>query len=76
MNTIGVIGLGYVGTAVNEGFKSINKVVTYDINKNCTESSIQDVVTKAQIIFICVPTPMNSDGTCNIDIVQIGRAHV
>jgi UDPglucose 6-dehydrogenase len=70
MNTIGVIGLGYVGTAVKEGFKSINNVVTYDINKDCTESSIQDVVIKAQIIFICVPTPMNGDGTCNIDIVR------
>jgi UDPglucose 6-dehydrogenase len=70
MNTIGVIGLGYVGTAVREGFKSINKVVTYDINKECTENSIQGVVSKAQIIFICVPTPMNSDGTCNINIVR------
>lgn len=68
--TIGVIGLGYVGTAVQKGFESIKKVVTYDIAKNCTESSLSDVARKAQIIFVCVPTPMNTDGTCNTDIVE------
>ena len=68
MKTIGVIGLGYVGTAVQKGFESTNNVVTYDITKECTETSVQGVLSKAQIIFICVPTPMNADGTCNIDI--------
>jgi UDPglucose 6-dehydrogenase len=70
MKAIGVIGLGYVGTAVQKGFESIVNVVTYDIAKECTETSIQGVLSKAQIIFICVPTPMNVDGTCNIDIVR------
>lgn len=68
--TIGVVGLGFVGTAVVKGFETIKNVVTYDIQKECTESSISDVVRKAQIIFVCVPTPMNSDGTCNTDIVE------
>lgn len=70
MNTVGVIGLGYVGTAVQKGFETIKKVVTYDIQKECTEKSISDVVEQAQIVFICVPTPMNRDGTCNIEIVR------
>lgn len=70
MNTIGVIGLGYVGTAVKTGFEKNNRVVTFDIQKECTENSIMGVAQKAQIIFICVPTPMNTDGTCNIDIVN------
>ena len=69
MNTIGVIGLGYVGMAVQKGLESINTVVTYDIVKECTETSITDLTKKAHIIFICVPTPMNTDGTCNTDIV-------
>lgn len=68
--TVGVIGLGFVGTAVVKGFETIKDVVTYDIQKECTETSISDVVRKAQIIFVCVPTPMNSDGTCNISIVE------
>ena len=70
MKTIGVIGLGYVGTAVQKGFESVVNVVTYDIAKECTEISVQGVLSKAQIIFICVPTPMNKDGTCNVDIVR------
>ena len=68
--TVGVIGLGYVGTAVLKGFESIKNVATYDIVKECTESSISDVVRKAQVIFVCVPTPMNPDGTCNTQIVE------
>jgi UDPglucose 6-dehydrogenase len=70
MKTIGVIGLGYVGTAVQKGFETIANVVTYDISKECTETSVQGVLSKSQIIFICVPTPMNADGTCNVDIVR------
>ncbi len=70
MKTIGVIGLGYVGTAVQKGFESTNNVVTYDTVKTCTETSVQSVLSKAQIIFVCVPTPMNTDGTCNTDIVR------
>lgn len=68
--TVGVIGLGFVGTAVVKGFETIKSVVTYDIQKECTETSISDVVRKAEIIFVCVPTPMNLDGTCNTSIVE------
>jgi nucleotide sugar dehydrogenase len=69
-SSIGVIGLGYVGTAVQKGFETIRNVVTFDIAKECNTSSIQDVVAKSRIIFICVPTPMNPDGSCNISIVS------
>ena len=70
VETVGVIGLGFVGTAVQKGFESTHKVITYDIQKHCTEKSITDVVKTAQVTFICVPTPMNSDGTCNTSIVE------
>lgn len=70
MNKIGVIGLGYVGTAVQKGFESTHTVLTYDIAKECTEDSVSSLAKKVGIIFICVPTPMNLDGTCNTDIVE------
>ena len=70
MVNVGVIGLGYVGTAVLKGFETITKVFTYDIAKECTEQTIGDVVKKSSVIFICVPTPMNLDGTCNTRIVE------
>lgn len=68
---IGVVGLGYVGTAVQMGFESTYiSVYTYDIQQECTEPDIASLVHKSEIIFICVPTPMNIDGTCNTDIVE------
>ena len=70
MNKIGVVGLGYVGTAVQKGFESIRRVATYDITKECNTISIEDLVMQSQIIFICVPTPMNTNGACNVDIVK------
>lgn len=70
MVNVGVIGLGYVGTAVLKGFETITKVHTYDIAKECTEKSISEVVNKSAVVFICVPTPMNPDGTCNTSIVE------
>tara|TARA_A100001515_G_scaffold107907_1_gene88735 strand:- start:334 stop:1161 length:828 start_codon:yes stop_codon:yes gene_type:complete len=70
MKTIGVIGQGFVGEAVNEGMRSYYKVETYDKFKDSTCESIQNLCEKAKIIFVCVPTPMNSDGVCNTDIVK------
>lgn len=70
MTKIGVVGLGYVGTAVQKGFEPTHDVITYDIVKSCSESSISELAKKTSIIFICVPTPMNIDGTCNTSIVE------
>lgn len=87
MNTIGIIGKGFVGNAVFEGMKHAFNIACYDkasglhlYNKETNtvivsnESSIEDGM-KAVIdysngpVFICLPTPMNSDGSCNTDIV-------
>lgn len=70
MNKIGVVGLGYVGTAVQKGFESTHNVLTYDIAKECTETSVAALANKVDVVFICVPTPMNPDGTCNTTIVE------
>lgn len=70
MIKVGVIGLGYVGEAVLRGFERSHKVHTFDIAKQSTETSTSEVSQKADVIFICVPTPMNKDGSANIDIVR------
>jgi len=67
---IGVIGNGFVGTAIIEGFSNKIKVETYDKNKPSTCNSIADLCSKARLLFVCVPTPMNRDGSCNTDIVE------
>ena len=68
---IGIIGLGYVGSAIQEVMKNHYDLLTYDINKDCNCNSIADMINgpEEKVIFICVPTPMNIDGSCNIDTV-------
>ena len=70
--TIGIVGQGYVGTAIKLGFQDHYKVVTYDkfdLGKS-THSKISDIVEEAKVIFVCVPTPMRQDGTCYTGIVE------
>jgi UDPglucose 6-dehydrogenase len=68
MKTIGIIGQGFVGSAVNAGMQSTFNVLTYD--KYLTEktnSTPEEIVEQSKIIFVCVPTPMN---------VQTGEAYL
>ena len=68
---IGIVGQGYVGTAVRAVFQKHYDVSTYDINTELsTYDTLQELVTKSDIVFVCVPTPMNRDGSCNTDIVE------
>ena len=70
MNNIGIVGQGFVGNAIYQKFSEFYKVFTYDIDEYKCNSSLEKVVTKADVIFICLPTPMNKNGSCNVDIVE------
>ena len=72
MIQIGIVGQGFVGNAIKEGFKNNFEVLTYDkyldSKSNCT---LEEMVEKCSIIFSCVPTPMDmSTGEASIDIVK------
>ena len=67
---IGIVGQGFVGTAVNEGLKPKFNVETYDIAKNSTCSDLKGICEKSDILFVCLPTPMNKDGSCATFIVE------
>jgi len=67
---IGIIGQGFVGNAVYQKFKDFYNVLTYDIKSDICNSNIKNIKNKCKIIFICLPTPMNNDGSCNISIVE------
>ena len=67
---IGIIGQGFVGTAVYEGLKNFFDIETFDINKKSTCNSIEEVCNKSDITFVCLPTPMKKDGSCYIGIVE------
>lgn len=84
--TIGVIGTGFVGTAVIEGMKQCFQIISYDKKdsfitnileadfgqrfKTETDIPFECVVANADgPIFVCVPTPMKDDGSCDCSIV-------
>jgi len=67
-NKIGIIGSGFVGSAVEIGFQQAANTITYD--KFECSCSLNRVVDESDIIFICVPTPMSADGSCDVSIVE------
>ena len=71
-NSIGIIGQGFVGTAIREGMKKDFNVETYDkfLTERSTCRSLQEVCEKAKIIFTCLPTPMKRDGSCDLSVLE------
>lgn len=67
---IGIIGKGYVGGAIYENFKDCFLVEVYDTDESKRTKSLEDLVEWAQILFVCVPTPMSNSGACDYSIVE------
>jgi len=67
---IGIIGQGFVGTAVNEGLKQHFPIETYDIAKDSTCKSIDELAIKSDVVFVCLPTPMRENGECYLGILE------
>ena len=69
---IGIVGQGFVGTAIKEGLNHLFNMQTYDKFKKeaSTCASLQELSKKVEMLFICLPTPMNKDGSCNLSIIE------
>lgn len=67
--TVGQLGYGYIGQAVEALFKDHCKVLINDKFKPGTDS-LADVVLNSQVIFVAVPTPMKASGECHTEIVE------
>ena len=68
---LGIVGQGFVGLALKAGFEKHYEIETYDkyeVDKSTCD--LADLVAKCKVIFVCVPTPMNLDGSCHTDIVE------
>lgn len=64
---IGVVGKGVIGSALIYGFQKLgHKINVHDIILN---TKISDLL-ECEIVYICVPTPENEDGSCNTSIVE------
>jgi len=94
MKTIGIVGKGFVGTAVFEGMKHAFDVIAYDTHKGWSYSidkvdyecnhfikwpmyheenhanPFMHLIVTCDVIFVCVPSPMKSDGSCDLSIAD------
>ena len=71
MKNIGIIGNGFVGKAVKESFKNHFDVFVFDLDKRkANVKSLNELINKCRIIFLCLPTPMEQDGSCHLGIVE------
>lgn len=68
--TVGIIGQGFVGSAIKAYFdKHETRVVAYDKFKP-EFGTLDDIIKEAEVVFVCVPTPMRQTGECYTGIVQ------
>jgi nucleotide sugar dehydrogenase len=67
---VGVIGNGFVGSAVANGFSGAG-VKIFDKNANISTHELSDVLSQ-DFVFICVPTPMKDvmGDDCNLSIIE------
>ncbi len=71
MKNIGIIGNGFVGSAILHGFiLHTNDIRVYDKNKNLSTHSLYRTVASSDIIFVCLPTPMYESGECDLSIIH------
>ena len=65
---VGIIGYGFVGKALHNGLNPKTEVLLIDPKLN---TSVNDLINFApEIIFVCVPSPMNNNGTQDLAILN------
>lgn len=76
---IGIIGLGMVGDNTRRWFEEVKNyrrgkdLFCYDID---SKKGFNDGIGEADIVFVCLPTPPNPDGSCNTAIVKKAVAQI
>lgn len=68
---IGVVGNGFVGRATQQLANNKDNLLVYDINPSLCHpqgTSLREI-SHCDLVFVCVPTPMNSDYSVHINIV-------
>lgn len=70
MNRVGIIGLGFVGSAIYSSWNLLfqDELTIVDPAKGHT-NTINDLKDH-DAVFVCVPSPSNKDGSCNSSILE------
>ncbi len=72
---IGIIGRGFVGSAVEHGFLCDDNykadVKIFDKSPVLSTHTLEETVNDSMFIFVSVPTPANLNGSINLDALDI-----
>jgi UDPglucose 6-dehydrogenase len=69
---IGISGMGFVGRSVADDYRDHAELVTFDISHG--EVYPAEAMRAVDLEFICVGTPSNPDGSCDISHVEAAVA--
>jgi len=66
---VGIVGNGFVGNAVYQNLRDKVPTKIYDVDKNRCLNPLEEVI-QQDFIFVCLPTPMRMDGSCDLSILD------
>ena len=66
---VGIVGNGFVGNAVYQNLRDKVKTKIFDVDKNRCLNPLEEVI-QQDFIFVCLPTPMRMDGSCDLSILD------
>ena len=79
-NKIGIIGKGFVGSAVAHGFSAQTgysaEIRIFDKDPIRSENSLEETVNQSDFIFLSVPTPASNTGQIDLSIVDEALSEV
>ena len=67
--TVGIVGNGFVGNALYQNLRDKVQCKVYDVDKNRSFNTLEEVV-EQEYVFVCLPTPMRKDGSCDLSILE------
>jgi UDPglucose 6-dehydrogenase len=67
VKSVGVVGCGFVGSAIAKGFQHFADVRAFDIDENKATHSLEDTI-KSDVVFVCLPTPMKTVNGSEADL--------
>ena len=66
---VGIIENGFVGNAIYHGLKNSYDILVYDSDQKKAKNTHEEV-NKADLVFVCVPTPMDQEGNFDLSIIK------
>ena len=66
---VGIIGNGFVGEAQAFAFSPTYEIKIYDVDPLKSLNTLEEVH-DCEVVFVCVPSPMNEDGSQNLSYIE------